>query len=85
MDLMIMENLFFGRKISRVYDLKGSKRSRNNDDTTGANKELLDMNLLETLRTNPLFLGSKARKRLESDVWNDTSVLAVSGCHFVPN
>uniref|UniRef100_A0A0E0LV19 1-phosphatidylinositol-3-phosphate 5-kinase n=1 Tax=Oryza punctata TaxID=4537 RepID=A0A0E0LV19_ORYPU len=28
MDLMVMENLFFERKISRVYDLKGSLRSR---------------------------------------------------------
>ncbi|CDP00755.1 unnamed protein product [Coffea canephora] len=76
MDLMIMENLFFGRKISRVYDLKGSKRSRYNADTTGANKVLLDMNLLETLRTKPIFLGSKAKRSLERAVWNDTSFLA---------
>ena len=85
MDLMIMENLFFGRKISRVYDLKGSKRSRYNADTTGANKVLLDMNLLETLRTKPIFLGSKAKRSLERAVWNDTSFLAVSCFHFLPN
>ncbi|PON78735.1 Chaperonin Cpn60/TCP-1 family [Parasponia andersonii] len=76
MDLMVMENLFFERNISRVYDLKGSARSRFNPDTTGANKVLLDMNLLETLRTNPIFLGSKAKRSLERAVWNDTAFLA---------
>lgn len=78
MDLMVMENLFYKRNISKVYDLKGSSRSRYNSDTTGANKVLLDMNLLETLRTNPIFLGGKAKRSLERAVWNDTSFLAVS-------
>ncbi|KAL2518887.1 putative 1-phosphatidylinositol-3-phosphate 5-kinase FAB1C [Abeliophyllum distichum] len=76
MDLMVMENLFFKRNISRVYDLKGSARSRYNSDTSGTNKVLLDMNLLETLRTKPIFLGSKAKRSLERAVWNDTSFLA---------
>lgn len=78
MDLMVMENLFFKRNISRVYDLKGSARSRYNADTTGANKVLLDLNLLETLRTEPIFLGSKAKRSLERAIWNDTFFLAVS-------
>lgn len=78
MDLMVMENLFFNRSISRVYDLKGSVRSRYNADTTGTNNVLLDMNLLETLRTKPIFLGSKAKRSLERAVWNDTSFLAVN-------
>ncbi|XWS34509.1 hypothetical protein CRYUN_Cryun21dG0044500 [Craigia yunnanensis] len=76
MDLMVMENLFFRRSISKVYDLKGSARSRYNPDTTGTNKILLDMNLLETLRTEPIFLGSKAKRSLERAIWNDTSFLA---------
>ncbi|GAA0145012.1 kinase [Lithospermum erythrorhizon] len=76
MDLMVMENLFYGKNISRVYDLKGSVRSRYNSDTSGRNKVLLDMNLVETLRTKPIFLGSKAKRRLERAVWNDTSFLA---------
>ncbi|EXC06051.1 1-phosphatidylinositol-3-phosphate 5-kinase [Morus notabilis] len=76
MDLMVMENLFFKRRISRIYDLKGSARSRYNPDTTGANKVLLDMNLLETLRTKPIFLGSKAKRSLERAIWNDTAFLA---------
>ncbi|KAL8224385.1 hypothetical protein R6Q57_019860 [Mikania cordata] len=76
MHVLVMENVFFKRNISRVYDLKGSSRSRYNADTTGTNKTLLDMNLLEALRTNPIFLGSKAKRTLERAVWNDTSFLA---------
>ncbi|KAK3132128.1 hypothetical protein QOZ80_6AG0516240 [Eleusine coracana subsp. coracana] len=75
-DVMVMENLFFKRKVSRIYDLKGSLRSRYNPDTSGNNKVLLDLNLLETLHTKPIFLGSKAKRRLERAVWNDTSFLA---------
>lgn len=75
-DLMVMENLFYKRNISRVYDLKGSERSRYNADTSGTNKVMLDMNLLEALRTKPIFLGSRAKRRLERGVWNDTSFLA---------
>ncbi|GMI75161.1 FORMS APLOID AND BINUCLEATE CELLS 1C [Hibiscus trionum] len=76
MDIVVMENLFFRRSISKIYDLKGSARSRYNPDTTGRNKVLLDMNLLETLRTEPIFLGSKAKRSLERAIWNDTSFLA---------
>ena len=72
-----MENIFFKRNISRVYDLKGSAQARDNSDTTGTDKVLLDMNFLETLRTKPIFLGSKAKRSLERAVWNDTSFLAV--------
>lgn len=72
--VMVTENLFFKKNISRVYDLKGSARSRYNSDLTGT---MLDMNLLEALRTNPILLGSKAKRNLERAVWNDTSFLAV--------
>ena len=82
MDVMVMENLFFKRKVSRIYDLKGSLRSRYNPDASGNNKVLLDLNLLETLHTKPIFLGSKAKRRLERAVWNDTSFLAVSKLTF---
>ncbi|XP_020114885.1 putative 1-phosphatidylinositol-3-phosphate 5-kinase FAB1C [Ananas comosus] len=78
-DFIVMENLFFSRKISRVYDLKGSLRSRYNPDTSGDNKVLLDLNLLEALSTKPIFVGSRAKKRLERAVWNDTSFLASIG------
>ncbi|GMH20328.1 hypothetical protein Nepgr_022169 [Nepenthes gracilis] len=75
-DLMVMENLFYERSLSKVYDLKGSSRSRYIPDPMGTKKVLLDMNLLETLRTNPIFLGSKAKRSLERAIWNDTCFLA---------
>ncbi|KAH9314030.1 hypothetical protein KI387_022657, partial [Taxus chinensis] len=76
MDLMVMENLLFGRNVARVYDLKGSGRSRYNSDSTGSNKVLLDQNLLEAMPTAPILLGNKAKRLLERAVWNDTSFLA---------
>eukprot|EP00249_Psilotum_nudum_P017076 c26143_g1_i3 orf=140-2629(-) len=73
MDLMAMENLLYGRHVTRVYDLKGSLRSRYNADATGVQ---LDQNLLESMLTNPIFIGNKAKRLLERAVWNDTSFLA---------
>lgn len=78
MDLMVMENIFFKRSISQIYDLKGSLRSRYNFDTSGENKVLLDENLLEALKRKPIFLGSDTKRQLERAIWNDTSFLAVS-------
>ncbi|KAG6593582.1 1-phosphatidylinositol-3-phosphate 5-kinase FAB1B, partial [Cucurbita argyrosperma subsp. sororia] len=79
MDVLVMENLLFRRNVRRLYDLKGSSRSRYNADSTGKNKVLLDLNLIETMRTSPIFVGNKAKRLLERAVWNDTSFLASIG------
>ncbi|KAG0492469.1 hypothetical protein HPP92_005867 [Vanilla planifolia] len=76
MDVLVMENLLFGQDIKRLYDLKGSSRSRYNPDCTGNNKVLLDQNLIEAMPTSPIFVGNKAKRLLERAVWNDTSFLA---------
>ncbi|GAB2268911.1 1-phosphatidylinositol-3-phosphate 5-kinase fab1b [Dionaea muscipula] len=76
MDVLVMENLLFGRKVTRLYDLKGSTRSRYNPDSSGSNKVLLDQNLIEAMPTSPIFVGNKAKRLLERAVWNDTSFLA---------
>ncbi|KAL5698578.1 1-phosphatidylinositol-3-phosphate 5-kinase [Ranunculus cassubicifolius] len=76
MDVLVMENLLFRRTVTRVYDLKGSSRSRYNADSTGTNKVLLDQNLIEAMPTSPIFVGNKAKRLLERAVWNDTSFLA---------
>ncbi|KAJ8621284.1 hypothetical protein MRB53_029813 [Persea americana] len=76
MDVLVMENLLFGRNIVRLYDLKGSSRSRYNPDSSGSNKVLLDQNLIEAMPTSPIFVGNKAKRLLERAVWNDTSFLA---------
>ncbi|MCL7030636.1 hypothetical protein MKW94_022093 [Papaver nudicaule] len=76
MDILVMENLMFGRKLARIYNLKGSTRSRYNADPSGSNKVLLDQNLIEEMPTSPIFMGNKAKRLLERAVWNDTSFLA---------
>ncbi|XP_050368282.1 1-phosphatidylinositol-3-phosphate 5-kinase FAB1A [Argentina anserina] len=76
MDVLVMENLLFRRNVSRLYDLKGSSRSRYNADTSGSNKVLLDQNLIEAMPTSPIFVGNKAKRLLERAVWNDTAFLA---------
>ncbi|GJX05206.1 1-phosphatidylinositol-3-phosphate 5-kinase FAB1B-like protein [Tanacetum coccineum] len=76
MDVLVMENLLFGRNLTRLYDLKGSARSRYNADVNGSNKVLLDQNLIEAMPTSPIFVGNKAKRLLERAVWNDTAFLA---------
>ncbi|OAY36330.1 1-phosphatidylinositol-3-phosphate 5-kinase FAB1B isoform X2 [Manihot esculenta] len=76
MDVLVMENLLFRRNLTRLYDLKGSSRSRYNADSSGNNKVLLDQNLIEAMPTSPIFVGNKAKRLLERAVWNDTSFLA---------
>ncbi|KAI3891838.1 hypothetical protein MKW92_018233 [Papaver armeniacum] len=76
MDVLVMENILFGRNLTRLYDLKGSTQSRYNADASGSNKVLLDLNLIEAMPTSPIFMGSKAKRLLERAVWNDTSFLA---------
>uniref|UniRef100_A0A7N0UWF1 1-phosphatidylinositol-3-phosphate 5-kinase n=1 Tax=Kalanchoe fedtschenkoi TaxID=63787 RepID=A0A7N0UWF1_KALFE len=76
MDVLVMENLLYKRTIRRLYDLKGSARSRYNADPSGTNKVLLDQNLIEAMPTSPIFVGNRAKRHLERAVWNDTSFLA---------
>ncbi|URE23905.1 Phosphatidylinositol-4-phosphate 5-Kinase [Musa troglodytarum] len=76
MDVLVMENLLFGRSVKWLYDLKGSSRSRYNADISGNNKVLLDQNLIEAMPTSPIFVGNKAKRLLERAVWNDTAFLA---------
>ncbi|KAF5732083.1 hypothetical protein HS088_TW18G00772 [Tripterygium wilfordii] len=76
MDVLVIENLLYRRNVTRLYDLKGSSRSRYNPDSSGSNKVLLDQNLIEAMSTSPIFVGNKAKRLLERAVWNDTSFLA---------
>ncbi|CAM6126649.1 unnamed protein product [Calypogeia fissa] len=80
MDVLVMENLLYGRHITRVYDLKGSVRSRYNaeaDSETGKSQVKLDQNLVEELPTNPIYVGKNAKRLLERAIWNDTHFLSL--------
>ena len=48
LDVMVMENLWHGRKMSRIFDLKGSLRNRMAPSTGKEDEVLLDENLIES-------------------------------------
>ncbi|CDK25179.1 unnamed protein product [Kuraishia capsulata CBS 1993] len=76
MDVLIMENLFYDRKTSRIFDLKGSMRNRHVEQTGKENEVLLDENMVEYIYESPLFVREHAKKVLRASLWNDTLFLA---------
>lgn len=74
-DLMVMENLSFGRKITRQYDLKGALHARFASATDGSGEVLLDQNFVNDMNASPLYVGTKSKRLLERSVWNDTTFL----------
>ncbi|KAJ3072744.1 1-phosphatidylinositol-3-phosphate 5-kinase [Podochytrium sp. JEL0797] len=76
MDVLVMENLFWERNISRIFDLKGSIRNRHVQSTGKQNQVLLDENLLEYLCESPLFIREYSKRILRASVWNDTLFLS---------
>lgn len=70
--LLVMENLFYDRKPTRRFDLKGSMRNRKIESTGQPDEVLLDENLVETIFETPLFVREHARKLVKASVWNDT-------------
>lgn len=78
MDLLVMENLFYGCNISQKYDLKGSVRNRL-VNTSGLPEDdivLLDENLLKITCDCPLYLRPHSKTVLTSAITNDTQFLA---------
>ena len=70
---LLMENLFYNRKVDRMFDLKGSRRNRFQADQTAV---LLDENLLLLLRDGDwLFTKEDSKERLAVGVHNDTLML----------
>ena len=57
MDVLIIENIFYGQDVPRIYDLKGSERSRwSEEDPSVAGSVLMDANLRESNLTAPLLV-----------------------------
>ncbi|KAF4984750.1 hypothetical protein FZEAL_111 [Fusarium zealandicum] len=76
LDLLITENLFYDRKATRIFDLKGSMRNRKIQSTGEQNEVLLDENMVEYIYESPLFAREHSKKLLRASVWNDTLFLA---------
>ncbi|KAL2427386.1 1-phosphatidylinositol 3-phosphate 5-kinase fab1 [Exophiala dermatitidis] len=74
--LVLMENLFYDRVPTRIFDLKGSMRNRKINATGEKNEVLLDENMVEFIYESPLFTREHSKKLLRSSVHNDTLFLA---------
>lgn len=74
--LLVMENLFYDRTPTRIFDLKGSMRNRKINATGERNEVLLDENMVEFIYESPLFAREHSKKLLRSSVHNDTLFLA---------
>ena len=75
-DVIVMENLFYDRSPTRIFDLKGSMRGRKILPTGEQNEVLLDENMVEFIYESPLFTREHSKKLLRASVWNDTLFLA---------
>ncbi|XP_061463815.1 1-phosphatidylinositol 3-phosphate 5-kinase isoform X3 [Rhineura floridana] len=79
LDLLVMENLFYGRKMAQVFDLKGSLRNRHVKTDTGKEScdvVLLDENLLKLVRDNPLYIRSHSKAVLKASIHSDSHFLS---------
>ncbi|XP_071072260.1 1-phosphatidylinositol 3-phosphate 5-kinase isoform X5 [Dasypus novemcinctus] len=79
LDLLVMENLFYGRKMAQVFDLKGSLRNRNVKTDTGKEScdvVLLDENLLKMVRDSPLYIRSHSKAVLRASIHSDSHFLS---------
>jgi 1-phosphatidylinositol-3-phosphate 5-kinase len=73
--LLMMENLFYDRVPTRIFDLKGSMRNRKVQSTGERNEVLLDENMVDFIYETPLFTREHSKKLLSQSVWNDTLFL----------
>lgn len=74
--LLLMENLFYDRVPTRIFDLKGSMRKRKIQSTGEKDEVLLDENMVEYIYESPLFVREHSKKMLRYSVYNDTLFLA---------
>jgi len=78
LEFLVMENLFFGKEVSKSYDLKGSIRNRLMAEADGAvdGQVLLDENLIRVSCESPLYIGQADKEGLNEAVQRDTAFLA---------
>ncbi|KAL4281655.1 hypothetical protein GQ457_03G031520 [Hibiscus cannabinus] len=74
-ELMVMENLAFGRNLTRLYDLKGALHARFSSAAEGSGDVLLDQNFVNDMNSSPLYVSNQAKRLLQRAVWNDTTFL----------
>lgn len=73
-DLMVMENLLYGRNFTRTYDLKGAVFARK-IEASGNEKVFLDQNFVDDMRVSPIYIAGRNKHLFQRAIWNDTSFL----------
>ncbi|KAL6045049.1 1-phosphatidylinositol-3-phosphate 5-kinase, partial [Balamuthia mandrillaris] len=78
--IVVMENLFYDKNVTKSFDLKGSLRSRYvASNPTLPRQVLMDENLLESLYASPICINEKSKIMLSMAVWNDSLFLSELG------
>ncbi|EJU00051.1 hypothetical protein DACRYDRAFT_117647 [Dacryopinax primogenitus] len=75
LNLLVMENVFYERRFSKIYDLKGSMRNRLIQSTGKLNEVLLDENLVQSAHLTPWYIREHTKCMLRAALWNDTTFL----------
>ncbi|XP_014674475.1 PREDICTED: 1-phosphatidylinositol 3-phosphate 5-kinase-like [Priapulus caudatus] len=77
-DLLVMENLFYDRKVSQIFDLKGSIRNRlaSTSGKIEGDLVLLDENLLKMTCDTPLYIRQYSKTVLTMAINSDTHFLS---------
>ncbi|CAD5220879.1 unnamed protein product [Bursaphelenchus xylophilus] len=78
MDLLVMEYLFYEKKVKQMWDLKGSLRNRCASTKTDM-PVLLDENLVSDLWGNQLYVQHHSKVALKQAITNDSHFLSSQG------
>ncbi|XP_071727036.1 putative 1-phosphatidylinositol-3-phosphate 5-kinase FAB1D [Rutidosis leptorrhynchoides] len=77
-NLMIMENVMYGRNVAKQYDLKGNLYNRYNAPAADGQGDVgLDQNFVNDMDANPLYVTTKAKDILGRAIRKDTAFLKV--------
>ncbi|CAI9276321.1 unnamed protein product [Lactuca saligna] len=74
-DLMVMENITYCRKFTRLYDLKGALFKRSNPATDVVGNVYLDQNFVDDMKLSPIYVEIRSVRKLLAAILNDTSFL----------
>ncbi|XP_018622194.1 putative 1-phosphatidylinositol-3-phosphate 5-kinase FAB1D [Nicotiana tomentosiformis] len=75
-DLVVMENLSFGKDITRRYELKGTLHARLSSANDGAGGIFQDQNFVNDMNIYPIYVDKSSNRNLQRAVWNDTVFLS---------
>lgn len=76
MNVMVMENIYYKKTITKQFDLKGSTRNRFVEVQAGKNCVLLDENLVNLAHDTPLYVRQHTKANLETALHNDSLFLS---------